>query len=404
MFDCLLVEDGAEKASEIEACMYSIDPSFKGRVHWEKDVVSAKRYLKANKVDLMILDVVLPLRTGDLPSAERGLSFLNELVNRVGMKAPRALVGITEREEIWTKAEDHFRFHLFGLVKYRIGDPTWQEQLETYIRFLIRSWGLDQAQESYSTDLAIITAMARPELLEVLNIPWSWRQEPNVEDNLIYYRGAFEKGGHVRSVVATAAPRMGLVASTALAMKVIARHRPKYLVLAGIAAGVKGRVSLGDVLIADQTWDWGSGKRTLVRGRPRFAPEPHALVPDNWAMVCIHNGLDDERFSEIVRRCGPLNDLISPKYHVGPIVSGSAVVADQGLVQQFVDKHRKLIGIEMEGYGVFGAVHYSGGSRPKALIVKGVSDYAGSDKDDSFHVYASKISAETIRYIFESIL
>src|SRR5690606_25772505 len=88
-------------------------------------------------------------------------------------------------------------------------------------------------------------------------------------DDTVYFRGEVERSGQKGRVIAAAAAEMGIAAATALATKVIIGFRPRYLFMAGIAAGVEGNA--GDILIADESWDYGSGKiATDDDGKPEF--------------------------------------------------------------------------------------------------------------------------------------
>jgi len=52
---------------------------------------------------------------------------------------------------------------------------------------------------------------------------------------------------------------------------------------------------------------------------------------------------------------------------------------------------RDTVAIDMEGAAFYRTVAEFSGMR--SLLVKGVSDYADSDKDDSYHKYAATVSA-----------
>jgi len=107
----------------------------------------------------------------------------------------------------------------------------------------------------YKTDLAVLTAVdvefaelrkAFPELLVQLADD-RYRQ---------YASGTVAE----RKVVAFQQHEMGMPSTAATAMQVIHEFRPRYLAMTGIAAGVEGKTNLGDILIADPSWDYGSGK------------------------------------------------------------------------------------------------------------------------------------------------
>jgi hypothetical protein len=81
-----------------------------------------------------------------------------------------------------------------------------------------------------------------------------------------------------------------------------------------------------------------------------------------------------------------------PKVHFGPFAVGDKVVADQSYVDELMRLHPKLVGIEMESYGVAEAAARSL-SRPRFLAVRGISDFADEQKDDSHRMSASSAAA-----------
>ncbi len=86
----------------------------------------------------------------------------------------------------------------------------------------------------------------------------------------------------------------------------------------------------------------------------------------------------------------PYIDPKEARCHIKPMASGSAVRSDNPFKDIQVPV-RGTVAVEMEG-AAFGRVMASiPGLR--WLVVKGVSDYADSDKDDSYHQYASAASA-----------
>ncbi|MEZ4314403.1 MAG: pentapeptide repeat-containing protein, partial [Polyangiaceae bacterium] len=78
------------------------------------------------------------------------------------------------------------------------------------------------------------------------------------------------------------------------------------------------------------------------------------------------------------------------RVHVGPMAMGNAVVEDPQLFDRLKRVGRKTIGVEMEG----AAIGHVGELLPqKAIVVKGVSDYADRDKDDRYRQFAARASA-----------
>lgn len=86
----------------------------------------------------------------------------------------------------------------------------------------------------------------------------------------------------------------------------------------------------------------------------------------------------------------PFKDPPRPICHIAPIASGSAVRSDDYFKEVQIPI-RGTAAIDMEGATFYRTVAEFPGLR--SLLVKGVCDYADSDKDDTYHHYASSASA-----------
>ena len=86
----------------------------------------------------------------------------------------------------------------------------------------------------------------------------------------------------------------------------------------------------------------------------------------------------------------PYTDPQEARCHIKPMASGSAVRSDNPFKDIQIPV-RGTVAVEMEG-AAFGRVMASVPGL-RWLVVKGVSDYADSDKDDSYHQYACTASA-----------
>jgi nucleoside phosphorylase len=86
----------------------------------------------------------------------------------------------------------------------------------------------------------------------------------------------------------------------------------------------------------------------------------------------------------------PYQDPREPICHIAPMASGNTVRADNpfDMVQRTV---RGTLAIDMEGAVFYRVLADFPGIR--AILVKGICDYADSSKDDSYHQYAASASA-----------
>lgn len=93
------------------------------------------------------------------------------------------------------------------------------------------------------------------------------------------------------------------------------------------------------------------------------------------------------------------------KLHVGPMTSVPAVIASEQKIADLKAHARKLIGLEMESYGMFYAAQHAHCLKPIYTVsVKSASDLADRKKTDKYQPYASYTSAALIKYIIENEL
>ncbi len=73
-------------------------------------------------------------------------------------------------------------------------------------------------------------------------------------------------------------------------------------------------------------------------------------------------------------------------------------------IVESVQKHqRKLIGIEMEIYGVLSAVKYSTKPSPIPICMKSVCDFGDDSKSDDWQHYASYTSASAMLLLIKKL-
>jgi len=80
--------------------------------------------------------------------------------------------------------------------------------------------------------------------------------------------------------------------------------------------------------------------------------------------------------------------------------SGAAVVASKSTVQGIVEHKGKLLGVDMEAYGVAQAASHMLDGRTRFIICKSVSDFADKDKGDDYQDYCALVSAYFMREFF----
>jgi nucleoside phosphorylase/tetratricopeptide (TPR) repeat protein len=186
-------------------------------------------------------------------------------------------------------------------------------------------------------------------------------------------------------------PRYGPQEMTLHLERVLSECQPRIVLMTGICAGDSRQVHLGDLVVAERTFTYDTGKFVL---------------DEQGRSVHVHDTLTYQLDANILQFLGLFDDwkpLIASISHppsapeqreiacyLKAMASGSAVRADNPFEEVQVPV-RGTVAIDMEG-AAFGLV-MSRYPLVRWLLIKGVCDYADQDKDDVYHEYAARASA-----------
>lgn len=414
MIKILIVEDNEYKLQNIKSIIFdntNIKSSFVQVACSSKE---AKRLLYDEDYDLMLLDLVIPNEKDDDALPEVGIMLLDDIYSNPMIHPPIQIVGLTGFGELIGEYHQKFKQKLWHLINYEADSTNWQEQLKSVIFHLVktREKFIHTRFRQNLYDIAIITALSKPELEAILKLGTKRWDTFQIENEIIhFYKTEFDREGKKRTIVAACTDQMGMVSSTYLATKILMYFQPKYVIMAGIAAGIKDRnLGFGDILIAEQSWDYGSGKmadnpnntNTLVDDVV-FLPDLRPIPLSSELKAKIQSFIlnDTKILDEIQNNWPGESPTTKLSAHLGPIASGSYVIATDTTLNSIKDQQRKLLGIEMEGYGVYYAAERSSDPVSHAILIKSVTDYGDGEKNDKFQKYAAYTSAN---FIYEFIL
>lgn len=267
-------------------------------------------------------------------------------------------------------------------------------------------------QADYETDIAFICALEHPEF-SALQAATGGKTKWNVVGEVRYahvYQSTTitTKGGRDLTVVGTVATSMGLTAAAIATTQLILQFRPRIVVMIGIAAGTRGgNKEFGDILVADPSVDYNSGKVVDEDGIREFLPDPYPIGLNARLRSVIQKYRAPNPLFNAIRRDwkGNAPDQLM-RLHLGPLGAADQVIDDARRIEEIQKNWRKLIGVEMETYGVYRACHEAPDPKPRFVSFKSVCDFA-AQKTDSWQDYAAytaaRFSVEFLREEWDAI-
>ena len=400
----LIVDDNPDKIRRVVEVLRGTGITDPNAVDVAYNARDARLRLGATEYDLLILDVALPEWADVPPSPDVGLALLKEISERRRYVLPKHIVGLTQYADALATATPEFEKQLWPVIRYDSTAVDWIEPLQRKVKYLLLAAENKESVE-YGADLCIVTALQVPEHRAVLDLPWNWSLVDTPNDVTNFHSGTFHCGDRQKRVIAACSVRMGMPAAAVLATKAIYNFRPRILAMTGIAAGFKGECNIGDVIVGDPVWDYGSGKWAARGSKTVFEIAPHqiplnAMIRSKFELLA-QDSVALGRIKSAWRGPTPETTL---KVIVAPTASGSAVRGDGKVVSEVKAQHRKAVSIDMEAYGVMAAAHQSPVPETRAIVAKSICDFADDKKNDDFQAYAAYTSASVLREFAERYL
>ncbi|WP_431904098.1 hypothetical protein [Micromonospora carbonacea] len=254
-----------------------------------------------------------------------------------------------------------------------------------------------------SADVGILTVLWE-EMAAVVEV---LRQTPDHRVEQVYgggtvHRATFSaEGGPVR-VVAMQALEPGTHSAALGYQQLRRRFAPPFVLLVGIAGGIRADVAVGDVVLSDEVI-WYDSRRETEHG-PRRRGRIQATAP------VLRHRINDflVRHGPVVRPGpGDLHDGVPGtgfRLHRGPIGSGNAVVTDTSsdIRSWLAEVHEKTLAVETEASGMAQAFYEEIDDDHELrgwLTVRGISDRADRHKGHADHQLAARHAALTVQWL-----
>ncbi|MGG1166275.1 response regulator [Bacillus mycoides] len=406
MLNILIVDDKQDKIDSIKKIISQNALFTKFEIITANNLKDARTLLQDRLFDLMILDIQLPEFNEGNIRKDAGISFIQEITSTKRLNRPNVILCLSQFDDSLKDYKNQFKDSIFAIEKYDIHSDSWQKILiQTLEHIILVKESKRSSELDYRFDFGIVCAL-REELESILKLDFNWEQVRIFKDEeLIYNVGSYSVAENEYKIVCVTPNEMGIAASSITTLKLIDYFKPRYLFMTGIMAGIKDRTNIGDIIVAEPSWHYEVGKYSNIGGARIFQPTTsHIRASGNLKSLVEEIGYDKGFLSSIYTKFDSSKPKPStiPVVRVGPVGSGSAVIADDAKISEILEMERKLLGIDMEIYGFYLSAFKAFKPKPMYIAIKSVSDFADEYKQDDFHDYCSYITAQVIENLIKN--
>ena len=250
---------------------------------------------------------------------------------------------------------------------------------------------IDSAQSDDCVDFLIITALPVERNAVLGQLPGKRKHQE--ADFPTYYRATLETDPTANQrnpvVAVTMLRHVGNVHAAVHTARCLQRLKPHFVLMVGIAGGVKDEVHLGDVVVSEEIIYYENTKE-----KPCLSDQRPQILQADWLLLDRAQNYTDNNWYSLIKSKRPANPRTAEvsKVSYGPIASGEKVIADSDRVSELKHLHSKLLAIEMESFGVaLAASEWT--NNPGFIAFRGICDYADYKKNDDWHAYAADCAA-----------
>ena len=414
MVNILIMDDRSEKTESIKKILL-VDCGINERsIDCAKNISEGRVFLSEKYYDLLILDLVMPLYEDDEANHDEAPNFIDEIFDNPNIKEPNQIIGLTAYDEEYESLKLRFEEKLWKLIRYSETNINWKNTIKNSVFHLLRmkQHMLDSIAKKDCYDIGILCALQEEFscLIEAFDKEkWTSIRIPGIPIPLKsrYITSAM---GEEYKIIAACVGKPGMVATASMAMALFDLAGIDKLFMTGITAGFKSdSINLCDIMIAKSSMDYASGK-LIEEGEGVYEKKIRLLkeIQVMTANVELQNlagqlSEDDELMNKLNQHLKKvhLNAERDLKAHITPVACGPFVVASKEVLNTIKEPDRKLKALDMEAYGLYYAAYLC---QKKALWIKGVSDFADSNKDDSYHQKAAYASAYFLYLLIKEMM
>lgn len=409
----LILEDENPKATKIKGMLEKKCKLDSSNIDIVPSISDAVGKLILSVYDLLISDMKVPEAYGSEAIEDGGLRLIRAIYTDSRILAPRNIVVLTAHKELQEKYETEVEKMSFDIIVFDDSSEEWKDKIIDKIVYLQRLATSPKPKRDFHYDIAILTAVPREK--KAVDKLGNWKKVSIEGDSMVYFETSWKSGKRSVSAVMTKLPQMGMVSAATISMKLIENFMPRFIIMPGIAGGVKSEYEFGDIIIPREVKDYCSGKYTTpcnesekkeAQNNPlKFFVPTAASISTNEDIV--NKAMDNyEHELERIHKLWPGYERYKvPQIRTGYMASGDSVVQNDEVVKIMIKDHlRQADGLDMEAYGMYYAARQALNPKPIPICMKAISDFADKEKSDEHQDYAAYISANFMKYFILNVL
>ncbi|GAB3713865.1 phosphorylase family protein [Flavobacterium koreense] len=367
-----IVDDDITKTTKIEEVLNRL--SLKLRIIKSSNSVDALNILLQEKIiDLLILDINLPVREGEFPKANGGLSILNQIIRRPETCNPTSIIGLTAHQDLKKITDKYFNKEGWIIVSYNTKLSDWEDVLTNKLIYLSNKIEMKTTHNVLIPTIVILTAI-KPEYLAVR------AHLVDIYDNDVndtsYEIGTFQylEQDIAKVIIRECGPRNANAAQET--ERAIQYFSPSCILFVGIAGSRKPNdFKIGDVIFPIKIYSYEGGKdmKNSFSARPEMDSLTYALTEK----------AKKERLKNDWKSFIKGEYKTDPKADLGIIASGDLLIEhyDSSIGKLLTKHYNDTSAVEMEGFGFAKAVSKQGRESQNIMygVIRGISDIIGNE-------------------------
>lgn len=408
----LIVEDENYKAQQVKETIIDSGQIAADDIEVVPCMNEAITKMTQTKYQFLISDMCIPELFGEKIKEDGGLELIKIITSDRRIIVPVDIIVLTAHIDMIEKYKDDIQRESFSMIAYNSNSEEWKHRILERLNFILKYDNSPIPQRDYLYDVAIITAV-QVERDAIRALSSEWNEKVIDGDSTIYYETEWGGSEKKYKIITTSLTQMGMVAAATITTKIIYNFCPKYVIMSGIAGGIKADYEFGDIIIPREVKDYCSGKYTTPldgekesRENPLkyFVPTATSISTDIDVINKISQDYSGVLY-DIYKSWPQHNAYKVPNIRTGYMASGDSVIQNAEVINIMIKSHlRQADGLDMEAYGMYYAALQAIAPKPIPICMKAISDFADKEKTDEHQAYAAFISAKFTKYFVENHL